>query len=65
MIATFAGLAIGLQAVAERVKELTDPLLPNRMPLLLECFGQLARTLARPTQRRFRDAAGRRLNLRF
>jgi hypothetical protein len=63
--AAFATLAVGLKAVAERPEQLADLLAADRVPLLLERLGQLPRAPARPTQRRLRIAARRRLDQSF
>jgi len=51
-------LPIGLQTVAQAVKESVDRALAGGMPSGLEFGGQLGRTLACPAQRRHRIATG-------
>jgi hypothetical protein len=57
---TFFGLAIGLQAVAQRVQQIRHHLMAD--PVLHPCqfTSQLADALTSPSQRRFRIASSRR-----
>jgi hypothetical protein len=62
MIAPLAGLAIGLQTIAERTQQLADHTVADLMAKFTQSSGQLAQALRRPQQRRLRIAAGRRFN---
>jgi hypothetical protein len=56
MIRPFFGLAVGLQAVAQRVQQIRHHLMTDPMLQPCQFGGQLADALARPPQRRFRIA---------
>jgi len=61
----FPSLAIGLQAVARPFQQGRDRAVRHSMVLPPEFLGQLARTLARPAQGRFRMASRRRIDQRI
>jgi hypothetical protein len=65
MLTTFKGLAIGLQALAQSVKEAVDRALTDRMALALKVGCQAGRALARPAQWSHRIATRDRINQRL
>src|SRR5919199_2866398 len=65
MVTAFAGLAIGLQAIASRLQELSDQLMTGAMTPLAQGGRQLAHALASPAQGAFRVTASGRLDQGF
>src|SRR5208337_3551040 len=57
VIRALARLAVGLQAVAQLLKDLPDHAMADLMPELPQLVGQPAQALASPAQRRHRIAA--------
>jgi len=62
MACPFAGLAVGLQAVAERAQRGPDRIVTDAVAERTQPRGQVAQALSRPLERCFRVAAGRRLD---
>lgn len=62
MVRPLAGLAVGLQAVAEHTQQAADRVETDAVAEFLQAAGQVAQALGRPQQRPFRIATRRRLD---
>jgi hypothetical protein len=65
MLVAFPRLAVGLQAVTRLVQQPRHRAIADRVTATAQFVRQPSRTLARPTQGRFRVAARQRLHQRF